>query len=290
MMFFSRLKTTLILAVCVVGALLCVPNFAPAPADWVPWRSVRLGLDLRGGSYLLLEVDMSAVVKERLDNLVDAARTALRGKVPLAQAAAAQPAENRVVLRVRDPGQQDEAIRLLREVAASSGAAEFDVAGQPDGTVALSLSPQRLRELADSAVLQSIEIVRRRVDETGVVEPQIARQGENRIVVQLPGIEDPNRIKELLGRTARMTFRLLDEGANLQGPPPPGVDFLPEEGRPDQRLPVRRRIEVDGASLTDARPGQDSQNGQWVVNFTFDSVGARRFARVPAPVDFLQRR
>ena len=278
MMFFSRLKTTLILAVCVVGALLCVPNFAPAPADWVPWRSVRLGLDLRGGSYLLLEVDMSAVVKERLDNLVDAARTALRGKVPLAQAAAAQPAENRVVLRVRDPGQQDEAIRLLREVAASSGAAEFDVAGQPDGTVALSLSPQRLRERADSAVLQSIEIVRRRVDETGVVEPQIARQGENRIVVQLPGIEDPNRIKELLGRTARMTFRLLDEGANLQGPPPPGVDFLPEEGRPDQRLPVRRRIEVDGASLTDARPGQDSQNCQWFVNFTFDSVGARRFA------------
>ena len=280
MMFFSRLKTTLILAVCVVGALLCVPNFVPAPADWVPWRSVRLGLDLRGGSYLLLEVDMAAVARERLDTLVDAARSTLRGKVNLSQPATAQPAQNRVVLRVRDPAQQDEAIRLLREAAAASGAAEFDVDGQADGTVALSLSPQRLRERADAAVQQSIEIVRRRVDETGVVEPQIARQGESRIVVQLPGIEDPNRIKELLGRTARMTFRLVDEGANLQGPPPPGVDFLSEENQPGQRLAVRRRIEVDGASLTDARPGQDNQNGRWVVNFTFDSVGTRRFADI----------
>lgn len=280
MMFFSRLKTTLILAVCVLGALLCLPNFVPAPADWVPWRSVRLGLDLRGGSYLLLEVDMNAVQRERLDTLVDAARTALRGKVTLAQPATAQPAERRVVLRVRDPAQQDEAVRLLRELATSAGAAEFDVAAQPDGAVALSLSPQLLRERANSAVLQSIEIVRRRVDETGVVEPQIARQGENRIVVQLPGIEDPNRIKELLGRTARMTFRLLDETANLQGTPPPGVDFLPVEGQADERLPVRRRIEVDGASLTDARPGQDSQTNRWVVNFTFDSVGARRFADI----------
>ena len=283
MMYFSKLKTTLILAVCVLGALLCLPNLLPAPVSGLPWRKVNLGLDLRGGSYLLLEVDMSAVVRERLDTLADAARTTLRGKVQLSGAPAAQPAQNRVVFRVRDPAQQDEAVRLMREVAAGAGAgpAEFDALAQPDGTVALTLLPQALRERANAAVLQSIEIVRRRIDETGVVEPQIARQGENRIVVQLPGVEDPNRIKELLGRTARMTFRLLDETVTATGgTPPPGLEFLPLEGQPGTRLPVRRRVEVDGASLTDARPGQDGQTGRWVVNFTLDSVGGRRFADV----------
>lgn len=281
MMYFSKLKTALILAVCVLGALLCLPNLMPAPAPGVPWRKVNLGLDLRGGSYLLLEVDMSAVVRERLDTLADAVRTTLRGKIQLAGAPAAQPAQNRVVFRVRDPAQQDEAIRLMREVATGSGPAEFDAAAQPDGTVALTLLPQALRERANAAVLQSIEIVRRRIDETGVVEPQIARQGESRITVQLPGVEDPNRIKELLGRTARMTFRLLDETVNATAATaPPGVEFLPLENQPGTRLPVRRRVEVDGASLTDARPGQDGQTGRWVVNFTLDSVGGRRFADV----------
>jgi len=130
-------------------------------------------------------------------------------------------------------------------------------------------------------VQQSIEIVRRRIDETGVVDPIITRQGESRIVVQLPGIEDPNRVKELLGKTARMTFRLTDENANLTAPsPPPGVDFLPMENPPGARIAVRRRIEVDGANLTDARAGQSGQTGEWVVNFTFDSIGTRRFADI----------
>ncbi len=128
---------------------------------------------------------------------------------------------------------------------------------------------------------QSIEIVRRRIDETGVVDPQITRQGDNRIVVQLPGIEDPNRIKELLGKTAQMTFQLVDETANVAAPvPPPGVEFLPMEDQPRQKIAVRRRIEVDGADLTDARAGQNPQTGEWVVNFTFNSVGTRRFADI----------
>jgi preprotein translocase subunit SecD len=108
----------------------------------------------------------------------------------------------------------------------------------------------------------------------------IARQGESRIIVQLPGIEDPNRIKELLGKTARMTFRLTDETANITGAPPPGIDFLPLEGKGGQKIAVRRRVEVDGGNLTDARAGQNNQNGEWVVNFTFDSLGTRRFAEI----------
>ena len=282
MMYFSRLKTALILGVCALGALLCLPNFLPRPAPWLPWRQVHLGLDLRGGSYLLLEVDMDAVRKERLDGLADAARQALfRTQPPVGATVATQPANNRVLVRLRQAEQQDEAVRRLREIAQTSGGSpEFEVAAQPDGQLAMTLLPAALRERATSAVQQSIEIVRRRIDETGVVDPLITRQGENRIVVQLPGIEDPNRIKELLGRTARMTLRLLDEGANLSGPPPAGVDFLPQEGRPDQKFAVRRRVEVDGGSLTDARPGQNPQTNEWVVNFTFDSVGARKFADV----------
>ncbi len=279
MMYFSRLKVALILGVCVLGVLLCLPNVLPAPASWVPWRKVGLGLDLRGGSYLLLEVDMTAVARERLDRLADGARTTLRGKVTGAQPLQVQPAQSRVLIRIPEGPQQTEAVRLLREAATVAGPAEFDVSAQ-GGDVALSLSPTALRDRANSAVLQSIEIVRRRIDETGVLDPQITRQGDSRIVVQLPGIEDPNRIKELIGRTARMTFRLLDENANVAGTPPPGVDFLADEGQPGVKLPVRRRVEVDGASLTDARPGQDTQTARWVVNFTFDSVGARRFADI----------
>ena len=106
-----------------------------------------------------------------------------------------------------------------------------------------------LQRARRGAVQQSIEIVRRRIDETGVVDPQIAQQGENRIVVQLPGIEDPNRIKELLGKTAHMTFQLVDETANPpRGPPPPGVDFLPMQDSPNQKVAVRRRVDVDGAT------------------------------------------
>ena len=280
MMYFSRLKTAMILAVCVLGVLLCLPNLFPAPAGWLPWRQVRLGLDLRGGSYLLLEVDMAAVLKERLDSIADGARTVLRGKVTGYQPPVGQPAQTRVLIRMPAGAAQDDAAKLLRDAASSAGTAEYDVS--TDSTaIYLGLSPAALKERATGAVTQSIEIIRRRIDETGVLDPQITRQGDSRIVVQLPGVEDPNRIKELIGKTARMTFRLVDESANLAGPPPPGVDFLPVEGNPAAREAVRRRVEVDGANLTDARPGQDQQHpGGWVVNFTFDSIGARRFADV----------
>jgi SecD/SecF fusion protein len=294
MMFFARWKTTAILAVVALGALLCLPNLFPR-AELPAWaRAFSLGLDLRGGSYLLLEVDMDAVVRERLEGLADGARTRLRaaniGYVNLA----ADPAGRRIGFRLRDPGQAAEAARLMRELAnpvptggGGGTVPDLEVTTAPDGTVTAALTEVGLRSKASGAVEQSIEIVRRRIDETGVVEALIARQGQNRILVQLPGVEDPNRIKELLGRTARMTFHLLDEGANPAAPaPPPGVMFLPGEraagagGAEPLRYAVRRRVEVDGANLTDARAGQDNRTGEWVVNFAFDSIGTRRFADV----------
>ena len=286
MMYFSRLKTALVVGACVLGALLCLPNLLPAPASWLPWRSIHLGLDLRGGSYLLLEVDMNVVIRERLDSLADAARTGLRRAGIPRFVVASQPAQNRIAVRLEDPSKQDAATTALRELIAANrqgnpNRPDLELGNEPDGSFTVTLSEVALKERASAAVQQSIEIVRRRIDETGVVDPQITRQGESRIVVQLPGIEDPNRIKELLGKTARMTFRLVAEDVNPNvSVPPPGVDLLADESLSGARIGVRRRVDVDGANLTDARAGQNSQTGEWVVNFTFDSVGTRRFADI----------
>jgi preprotein translocase subunit SecD len=286
MMYFSRLKTWLILGACLIGAVLCLPNLLPAPTPWLPWRTVHLGLDLRGGSYLLLEVDMKAVIKERLDGLVDAARQALRPGAIFYQTLEAQPDQNRVLLKLRDPSKVNAAVAALRPLISSEGptaSPDLTIDSTPDGQVLLTLSPVALKARAQGAVQQSIEIVRRRIDESGVLDPQITQQGDDRIVVQLPGIGDPERIKELLGKTAHMTFRLVDLAANANAPgavPPPGDEFLQMQDIPQQKIAVRKRVDVDGADLTDARAGTNSQSGEWVVNFTFNSVGARRFADI----------
>jgi len=277
MMYFSRVKTLSILAVCALGFLLCLPNLFDAPNAWIPWRRVHLGLDLRGGSYLLMQVDMGAVQHERLEALADNARSVLlKGGIGY-QNLGAQQAQQRVFLHLRDPAQHDAALAALRALPMTVPN-EFAVNDLPGGNVAMTLSPVALSQTATHAVEQSIEIVRRRIDETGVVDPQIARQGDDRIVVQLPGVEDPARIKELLGQTAKMTFHLLAENAVPGAPAGPGVEMLPGSSNPNELLPIRKRIEVDGADLTDARAGTSPQTGEWVVNFTFDSLGSRRFA------------
>src|SRR3954468_17561803 len=121
MMYFSRMKTTVILVVCLLGMLLGVPNLFPAPAPWMPWRTVHLGLDLRGGSYLLMEVDMKAVIKERLDSLVDTIRQALRPGGIFFQTLDAQPEQNRVVLRLRDQTKTEAALAVLRPLVQREG-------------------------------------------------------------------------------------------------------------------------------------------------------------------------
>ncbi len=286
MMYFSRLKTALVLAACLLGAILCIPNMMRAPAPWLPWRTVHLGLDLQGGSYLLMQVDMKAVVKERLNGLLDSTRQALRhvpGGTPVFyRSLIADIAHDRVALRLRDPKQTAAALTVLSKLAAidpATGVPELSVTSTA-GQITLTLSPVALHDRATAAVQQSIEIVRRRIDATGVVDPEITRQGESHIVVQLPGIGDPDRIKHLLGETAHMTFQLVDEGATPGTVPPPGVQFLPMQDDPHQVVAVYDRVDVDGADLTNASAGTDPQSGQWVVNFTFNSIGARRFGDI----------
>ncbi|MDB5412023.1 MAG: bifunctional preprotein translocase subunit SecD/SecF [Rubritepida sp.] len=290
MMYFARWKTAAILMVCLLGTLVSLPNLLPRSAfpSWAPIRQISLGLDLRGGSYLLLEVDTSVLLRERLEGLVEGVRRGMTQATPRIAytGLASQLDQRRMSLRVTDAAQRDAALRIVRElgnpvsVGGGSQQPDIDVVMAPDGTLTATVTEAGLRAKASGAVEQSIEIVRRRIDETGVSEALIARQGQNRILVQLPGVEDPARIKDLLGRTARMTFHLVDENANLQAAtPPPGVMFLPGE-RDGERFAVRRRVEVDGANLTDARASQDNRSGEWVVNFTFDSIGTRRFSEI----------
>lgn len=280
---FSRFKSALIIGVCVLGILLGVPNFLRPGAlpAWLPQRTVNLGLDLQGGSYLVLEVDTKTVVKERLFSMRAEVRQALiKAHVPN-QGIAATDQGVRVMLA--SEGDADAAQKALAEIInANSGAVGSArlVDLKVDGNqLNLKLSSAGIAELISKATEQSVSIVRRRIDEVGVNEPLVARQGQDRILVELPGVSDPDRIKRLLGSTAKMTFRLVaPEGTQADSE----TELLPraENGGDERRVPVGRHIEVDGANLTKASAGQDSRTGEWVVNFGLDSVGAKRFADV----------
>jgi preprotein translocase subunit SecD len=292
MLFFARWKIWTINLVCLAGLLLSVPAFVSRQQldlpDWFPWRGVSLGLDLRGGAYLLVEVDMRAVLADRLRGLQDQVQTKLRGQV---QAFGFVARDNALTFRVRDPAQTADAVRLARELAqpvggglVGGGVPDLAVASLPDGTVTMTLSEAAVRDRATAVIAQSIEIVRRRIDPEGVLEPTIVRQGANRILVQVAGASDADvqRIKERLGKTAKMTFHLLDESVQCGGGvPPPGVMCLPGEGREAATLlPIRQRVSVEGANLTDAKATTNSQTGEWVVSFTFDGKGTRDFAEI----------
>jgi SecD/SecF fusion protein len=278
MLKFSRAKTIAIWVTCALGVLFSLCNlFRPGTLpDWVPQPRFHLGLDLQGGAYLLLQVDGEALVKERLEGAVDAVRKALRtahmGYRDLAATA------HGITVTLSDSGQDEAAEAAIRPVL-GGGLGDFTIS-RDGGRLRIVLNEAAIRASENNAIAQSIEIVRRRIDETGVNEPVIARQGTNRILVQLPGIDDPERIKRLLGQTAKMTFHLLEEDGRPQAVAPPGTKLLPATDRPGDKLLVRTKVELDGARLRDAQAGNDSRTGQWVVNFAFDSAGAQRFAEI----------
>jgi preprotein translocase subunit SecD len=279
MLYFEKWKIVLIYLLCALGIVYAAPNMLPVKwfeglPGWMPGKRMSLGLDLRGGSHLLLEVEVSSVLRERLESLVDAARASLRqariGYEGLALEGQA------VTLTVRDAAQIEGTRTLLRELDRDG---EVVVAGN---RLTFRLTERAMQERRRSAVDQSIEIVRRRVDETGTREPIIQRQGETRILVQVPGLDDPERLKEIIGKTAKMTFHLLDDNASLQearsGRLPAGTMLVTGDaklGEGGREYLVQRRVRVSGDALTDAQP--TFQDGRPVVNFNFDAQGARRF-------------
>ncbi|HEY8381578.1 MAG TPA: protein translocase subunit SecD [Microvirga sp.] len=284
MLIFSRLKTAVILGVCLLGLLITALAFTPAgrlPA-WAPHPHVNLGLDLQGGSYLLLEVDTQQVVKERLDAARTAAAQALRQAGIRHSGLAAR--DRTLTLQLANDGDRTRAEAALAELigARSEGATQAPMYSMAaDGMrLTLTLTEPGLQDIASKAVQQSIAIVRRRIDETGVSEPVVARQGQNRVLVELPGVSDPGRVKRLLGSTAKMTFRLVAQGSASVDADTELLPLADKHGGGPRTIAVRRAVEVDGANLVDAHATQDQRTREWVVSFRLDGTGTRRFADV----------
>ena len=295
MVYFARWKVITVLAIVALGFLFASLNLlnkrtAEGLPSFLPHKQVNLGLDLQGGSHLLLQVGVNAVVRERLNAMVDAVRIALRQKRIRYTGLGARG--NGVSVGIRSASQLSQAQSVLTNVEQGT---DISIDGN---RISITLGKEALAEIRRSAVEQSIEIVRRRIDETGTKEPTIQRQGNDRILLQLPGVDDPERVKRLLGRTAKMTFHLLDQsGASLrdaiQAGVPLGSRLLPgldgggqktgsavySQNEPRQYL-VQKRVAVGGDRLIDAQPSFDQRTNEPVVTFRFDTVGGKRFADV----------
>ena len=280
MLQFPTWKIVLVLLVCAFGAAVAAPNLvaretAEKIPGWLPHKQISLGLDLQGGSHLLMEVDVKSVVKDSMNSLVDEIRTELR-KAQIGYTGLGVQGEA-VVFKLTDPAQADAARSLVRKVNA-----QLDIS-ENNGQFALQLSEFALKDETKRTVDQSIEIISRRVDETGTREPTIQRQGEDRILVQLPGVKDPERIKQLLGKTAKLTLHLVDPSASLAeaqaGRVPPGTTLVPdaesEKGRGPGAYVVEKRVVVGGERLVDAQA--TFEQGRPVVSFRFDTAGGKRF-------------
>jgi len=278
--FYSRWQTIFIVAICALGVLLALPNVtSPDVLRYLPFaRQIHLGLDLKGGSYLLLKVDIEAAERERLEGFLDNVRRALRGGD--IQYTDLRVQDGEIKFNARDPAKIEDARKLLQPIAGIGANADFAIVTTDAGEIALKPSEAGVRDRASDALQRSIEIIRHRIDETGVAEPSIARQGADRIAVQLPGISDPERLKRLLGTTAKLSFHLLSTSPiPASGTAPPGTEILPasEGSQGPARYLVQRNIEVDGSHLRDARATTNSQTGEWIVSFEFDALGGRQF-------------
>ena len=292
MLHFSRWQTIATLLVSFIFCALLIPNaLSPQLLQSLPpflQRTMTLGLDLQGGSHILLEVDTKAIRVERTATLRDDVRRVLRDARIGYAGLTGQEAV--VQLRLRDAKDVPEALRKLRELSspvggvfAGQGGGDIEVAEAGDNVIRLTLTEAGLNDRVRQAVTQSIEIVRRRVDELGTVEPLIQRQGADRVLVQVPGLDDPTRLKELLGRTARLTFRMVDMSMPaqqaLETRPPPESETMMSSDQPPIPYLIERRIVVSGEDLVDAQPGFDQRTNEPIVTFRFNNNGARRFGQ-----------
>ena len=289
MMQLSRWKFVTVTAAIIFGLLFTLPNLLPAGVrdampGFLPKKTLNLGLDLQGGSYLLLEVDTKALRKEKATNLLEDVRKSLRDEQILFSDLVLTPTG--VTVRVTDPSLVTKAFNKLSRLnqLTKTGKQELTISRRDEQRISLDFSEAALAEEGSAAVDQSIEIIRRRVDELGTREPAITRQGANRIVLQAPGESDPEKLKAVIGQTAKLTFQMVDTSVSLQeaqaGRLPPGSEILPSTDRYAPAYVVRRRVDVSGDMLTNAQQVNDPQSGAVQVSFRFNSQGAKRFADV----------
>ena len=285
MLYFSTTKKISLLIVCLIGFFLALPNFWNANIPLLPKQTINLGLDLRGGSYLLLEVDTNSIKKDRSQSLVEDIRSSLRQKKIKYIGLRVLPIGAEV--KIQNEPQVDTAIDTINELNNSSsnifntrGVDEFSLENS-SGLLRISLNEAALKEKYRLAVSQSIEIIRRRIDGLGVTEPSIQRQGNNRILLEVPGLDDPQRLKDLLGQTAKLNFRMVDTSINpseaLRTKIPSRSEII-SDSEGFQYL-VMKKVLVSGERLVDAQASFDGNTNSPVVNFRFDTVGGKYFAK-----------
>jgi preprotein translocase subunit SecD len=289
MLEFPRWKVWLVSLVVAIGILLSIPSliastpYASAWPKWLPQYKISLGLDLAGGSHLLLEADQNDALKTRLQAKEDEVATELR-RDPGIDVGDISTAGGRLSFMVRDPRQVDAAVERMRKLSqplALTGNRDWDVTVVDSTRVVLTPTPDGTARALKDAMSVARDVVRRRIDPGGTKEITVITEGGNRILVQVPGVEDPEALKRLIGQTARLEFKLVDLSANpqdvQQGRAPPGSQVLPmADGT--SFVAVKRRVMVSGDQLTKANQGYD-QDGRPAIDFTFNTAGARRFAR-----------
>ena len=288
MLDFPRWKKIWVSLLCLAGIALAVPSFFPASwvAQWpgfVPKEQINLGLDLAGGSHLLLEADTSDVASQRLEDMEDLIRTQMRRASPRIEIGETSTSGGRLSFMVRDPTQVDRAVELARgqtQPVGLGGQRTWNVDVVDTSRIVLTPTQSGLQEAIENAMATAREVVYNRVDPDGTREVTVVRQGSDRILVQVPGVDDPEALKNLLGKTAKLEFKLVDLDAQQRinaGERPPGAQVLPQLG--GGAVAVQRRTMVTGDQLVEASQGFD-ENGAPVVNIRFDNRGSLAFARV----------
>lgn len=293
MLDFPRWKVWTVMLTVLASLLLAVPSFVPE--SWIarvgdPESAPRinLGLDLSGGSHILLEADTADVSRQRLVLMEETVRAEMRRGEPRIAIGDISTSGGRVAFMVRDVAQLDaamERIRPLTQPVGIGGQRDWNIAVVDSTRIVLTPTSAGLASAIDSAMEVATEVVRKRIDELGTKEPTIIREGSERIVVQVPGLQNPEELKALLGRTAKLEFKLVDLAADpaqvAAGRAPPGSEVLPySDPAMGPGIAVKRRAILTGDQLIDAQPGFNQTDGQPIVSIRFDGQGGRKFARV----------
>lgn len=292
MLQFSPLRAAIIAIVSLLGVLFVLPNVLPANVlkswpGWLPQQKIVLGLDLQGGSHLLLQVNRNDIVAERMKELRTDIRNTLANKKGIGNLIKTDGTTLTVTLT--DPARLSEALDAVKGLqtnlsgAGFGGTPELEISTTPQNQITVTLSERAIDQRLSSVVSQSIEVIRRRIDELGTTEPTIQREGNDRILVQVPGFQDSNRLKEIISKTARLTFHLVYPGmtvsqAEQQGLPA-GTEIVPNSDGQGSEL-LYDNIALGGESLVDAQAGFDQRTSQPIVTFKFDTRGAITFSEI----------
>ena len=276
MLYFSKIKLSIIYFTIIILSFFSFTNFIENKENFFLSKKVNLGLDLQGGSYLLLEVDPSPIVNQNLQQKLISLRNYFKEKNIKYENLKLVNQSINFILKIEDI-ESFENFFLDKENSINTYFNQYRsyemILSLDSGRVKITYSKYGLIEIKKSVVEQSLEIVRRRIDDIGTNDPTILRRGNDRIIVELPGLDDPNRIKKLLGKTANLTFRLVSENEDDFG-----SEFLfYEDG--EAKLRVNKRVVLNGNNLISAQPNFNQQTNQTTVNISLDRAGSKKFAR-----------